>query len=167
MVAEVVEAFGSFKNREWLSWGSDIMPGFAIEVKAESESEAAARRASVDRKAQEGLRKIEELQKEAAENVQTLTKSLEEKKITKEEYKSRYRAIKTALEQRISALEATGEGDRDETQRTVASSATQDSRKVVPNEAPKVTLPVPTKRKSSERLSDPKPGHPKVSNTCD
>ena len=94
-----------------------------------------------------------------------MTKSLEDKKITKEEYKKRYRAIKTVLEQRISALEATGEGDRDETQRTVASSATQDSRKVVPNEAPKVTLtiPVPTKRKSSERLSDPKPGHPKVS----
>ena len=85
MVAEVVEAFGSFKNREWLSWGSDIMPGFANEVKAESEATARRARASVDRKAQEGLRKIEELQKEAAENVQTLTKSLEEKKITKEE----------------------------------------------------------------------------------
>src|ERR1700720_4505034 len=101
--------------------------------------------------------------------MQMLTKSLEDKKITKEEYKKRYRAIKTALEQRISALEMSGEGDREETQRTVASSATQATSKVVPNEVPKVTLtiPVPTKRKSSERLSDPKPGHPKVSNTCD
>src|SRR6202040_2827232 len=109
---------------------------------------------------------IEELQKEAAENVQTLTKSLEEKKITKEEYKKQYRAIKTALEQRISALETSEEGDRDEPQRTVATSATQDTRKAVPNEVPKLTIPVPTKRKSLERLSDPKPGHPKVSTTC-
>src|ERR1700690_4142168 len=162
MLDEVVDVFDKFKHREWLAWGSKIMPELAEVVAEEEATERAAERARQVAAAEARLRaekerftELERRMKEVCDDGVRLRRQVGQdllaKKIDKGEMARRIAVIDTEVEQRLSALQAASDdvaAEESQTQETTGPSGTEGTSRESGLRAPKV----PTKRKSDDSL---------------
>src|SRR6202142_2537323 len=162
MLDKVVDVFDKFKHREWLAWGSKIMPELAEVVAEEEAAERAAERARQVAAAEARLRaekerftELERRMKEVCDDGVRLRRQVGQdllaKKIDKGEMARRIAVIDTEVEQRLSALQAASDdvaAEESQTQGTTGPSGTEGTSRESGLRAPKV----PTKRKSDDSL---------------
>src|ERR1700690_839959 len=175
MLDKVVDVFDKFKHREWLAWGSKIMPELAEVVAEEEAAERAAERARQVAAAEARLRaekerftELERRMKEVCDDGVRLRRQVGQdllaKKIDKGEMARRIAVIDTEVEQRLSALQtASDDGAAEEKKETTGPSGTEGTSREAGLRAPKV----PTKRKSDDSLGELRAVTGKVSRASD
>src|ERR1700690_917914 len=169
MLEEIVDMFDKFKHREWLAWGSKIMPELAEVVAEEEATERAAEQARQGGRAEkERFAELERRTKEVCDDGVRLRRQVGQdllaKKIDKGEMGRRIAAIDIEVEQRLSALQAASEdvaAEASQTQETTGPSGMEGTSRESGLTAPKV----PTKRKSDDSLGGLRGVMGKVSNT--